>query len=355
MDPLGFALENYDAIGKWRTQGRRVPGGFERRAARAARRSRRRRRCGSPERADAAGVRPLADREDADLRARPRPRALRPADGPADHDEARQLRATASRRWSAKSSTACRSSRAAARRCMAWSPRGKSSRSRILPAAESERRPNQTKLPSEETGAFWRRREHVPGARLSSGRPRFASRRGQRMTAGVLQALCFGAGTAPAAPRMTLERAIERRFRLVADLGRDIRHALRGRRQRLGSQTHSPPGHVRDRRIREVARETLHQRGAGQADLLPRVPRWSTDDSGACAAARGSCRRPRRARPRATRSSARAGRSRIGAAYRRTMLPTAWPASPRCPRDPRRPPRPDAGSTPPASGRSDRS
>ena len=33
MDPLGFALENYDAIGKWRTHGRRLPGGFERRAA----------------------------------------------------------------------------------------------------------------------------------------------------------------------------------------------------------------------------------------------------------------------------------------------------------------------------------
>ena len=33
MDPLGFALENYDAIGKWRTMDGGLPGGFERRPA----------------------------------------------------------------------------------------------------------------------------------------------------------------------------------------------------------------------------------------------------------------------------------------------------------------------------------
>ena len=33
MDPLGFGLENYDGIGKWRTHGRQVPGGFQRHAA----------------------------------------------------------------------------------------------------------------------------------------------------------------------------------------------------------------------------------------------------------------------------------------------------------------------------------
>ena len=28
MDPLGFGLENYDGIGKWRDHGREIPGGF---------------------------------------------------------------------------------------------------------------------------------------------------------------------------------------------------------------------------------------------------------------------------------------------------------------------------------------
>ena len=33
MDVLGFGLENYDAIGTWRTTGRQIPGGFQRHAA----------------------------------------------------------------------------------------------------------------------------------------------------------------------------------------------------------------------------------------------------------------------------------------------------------------------------------
>ena len=33
MDPLGFGLENYDAIGKWRTQDGSFPGGFQRHPA----------------------------------------------------------------------------------------------------------------------------------------------------------------------------------------------------------------------------------------------------------------------------------------------------------------------------------
>ena len=64
-----------------------------------------------------------------------------------------------------------------------------------------------------------------------------------------------------------LEGSVERRFRLVAHGCRDIRNPLRGRRQRLGSQTQSPSGQVRHRRIRQVTRETRHQRRAGYADF----------------------------------------------------------------------------------------
>ena len=77
MDPLGFALENFDATGQWRTHGRRArrstrrpmlpdgtqfegPAGLRNDAAR-------------PVRAGGDGD----DREAADLRARPRPRVLR--------------------------------------------------------------------------------------------------------------------------------------------------------------------------------------------------------------------------------------------------------------------------------------
>jgi len=63
-----------------------------------------------------------------------------------------------------------------------------------------------------------------------------------------------------------LESAIERRFRFVAHVGRDIRNSSRGRRQRLCSQTQSPSGQVRHWRIRQVAREARHQRRAGYSD-----------------------------------------------------------------------------------------
>ena len=85
IDPLGFALENFDAIGGWRTidevgqAGRR-----ERQHGRAARRS-----TGSPGlRAlllESAGSVPAhGHREAAGLRARPAARVLRPAGGPED-------------------------------------------------------------------------------------------------------------------------------------------------------------------------------------------------------------------------------------------------------------------------------
>ena len=78
MDPLGFALENFDGVGAWRTSD----------AARADRRRRPswptaagRRSVGAAagDRVQAGRVRRHHDREAADLRARPRPRALRHA------------------------------------------------------------------------------------------------------------------------------------------------------------------------------------------------------------------------------------------------------------------------------------
>jgi hypothetical protein len=64
-----------------------------------------------------------------------------------------------------------------------------------------------------------------------------------------------------------LEGAIERRFRLVAHGGRDIRYPFRGRRQCLGSQSQSPSGQVRHGGLREVAGEPPDQRRPGQADF----------------------------------------------------------------------------------------
>ena len=80
MDPLGFGLENFDAVGAWRTMdgkfpidstgtlpdGRTFNGPEELRAILTA---------------DRAGLRACADVEAADVCARPRPRALR-QDGP---------------------------------------------------------------------------------------------------------------------------------------------------------------------------------------------------------------------------------------------------------------------------------
>jgi hypothetical protein len=99
-----------------------------------------------------------------------------------------------------------------------------------------------------------------------------------------------------------LEGSIERRFRLVAHGGRDIRYPLRGRRQRLGSQTQSPSGQVRHRRIRQVTRETRRQRRTGYADFRrelgdgPWVMRAPVKQREALAHDRVSCTRepPRR-------------------------------------------------------------
>ncbi len=78
MDPLGFALENFDAVGGWRTLDE--SGGADRRVGRAARRHAVRGRRRVPRARSSIGpVRDDADREAADLRPRPRPRALRPA------------------------------------------------------------------------------------------------------------------------------------------------------------------------------------------------------------------------------------------------------------------------------------
>ena len=83
MDPLGFSLENFDAIGEVPRAGRQVAG---RRLGRAARRPQLRRRAGSAY-AAAPGpgrLRGLRRREDAHLRARPGARALRQARGARD-------------------------------------------------------------------------------------------------------------------------------------------------------------------------------------------------------------------------------------------------------------------------------
>ena len=84
MDPLGFALENYDAIGRWRTRGRQVPGGFHRRT------SQRQNVLGAGGNEGTAASsacrssrRGLAEKN-ADICPRPRGRALRPARGSQD-------------------------------------------------------------------------------------------------------------------------------------------------------------------------------------------------------------------------------------------------------------------------------
>ena len=100
MDPLGFSLENFDAIGTWRKEdgkwpvdasgvlpdgrGFAGPGGpaDDRAAPGPGRPSRR-----------------MRHREDADVRARTGPGALRPAEGQGDRREPRARATIASRRW----------------------------------------------------------------------------------------------------------------------------------------------------------------------------------------------------------------------------------------------------------------
>ena len=115
MDPLGFALENYDAIGKWRTQDGTFAVDCERRAAERQVVQQPRRDAGDPRR-HAAGAVARADREAADLQPRPRSPALRPADRARHQQEGGGRPATASRRSCAKSFAACRSSRGGRKR-----------------------------------------------------------------------------------------------------------------------------------------------------------------------------------------------------------------------------------------------
>ena len=70
MDPIGLAMENFDAVGAWRTRDNRVPIDASTRLADGTRAQRRRRAEGGA--AEAAGDFPAdPDREPADLRARP--------------------------------------------------------------------------------------------------------------------------------------------------------------------------------------------------------------------------------------------------------------------------------------------
>ena len=90
MDPLGFGLENYDAIGRWRTEdgGQPVdasgvlPDGQSFDSPAELRRGAQR---------HAARLLALLDREDADLRARARARAVRQTHRARHHPEARAL------------------------------------------------------------------------------------------------------------------------------------------------------------------------------------------------------------------------------------------------------------------------
>ena len=79
MDPLGFALENYDAIGKMADEGRGLPGGFERRAARRQELLEPGGDAEDPHRADADEFARTLTEKMLDVFTRPRARALRPA------------------------------------------------------------------------------------------------------------------------------------------------------------------------------------------------------------------------------------------------------------------------------------
>ena len=110
MDPIGFALENFDGIGLWRTHGRGHAG------------RRRRRSCSTTRRSTARSalrdwladelrrsVRRRRHREAADLRARPRRRVPGHAARPRDRARRRARTTTGSRRWCWASSRASRS------------------------------------------------------------------------------------------------------------------------------------------------------------------------------------------------------------------------------------------------------
>ena len=108
MDPIGFALENFDLIGQWRD----ADGGAPVNAVGHARRRHRARRPGEPAAGAARsprGVRRDADRKAANLRAGPAGRVLRHAGRPRHRPRARRATTTGSPRSSSASSRACRS------------------------------------------------------------------------------------------------------------------------------------------------------------------------------------------------------------------------------------------------------
>ena len=97
MDPIGFALENFDAVGAWRTRRSRRP---DRCVGRAGRRheGRRRRQLRKALLDASRGVRRHDDREADDLRARARPRRARHAGGARDRPRCGGATTTGSRR-----------------------------------------------------------------------------------------------------------------------------------------------------------------------------------------------------------------------------------------------------------------
>ncbi len=82
--------------------GRRTSRWIRAASCRTARSSRRPPRCARSSAERRPEFSPDADREAADLRSRPRPRALRPADRPGHHHACSRPPATASRRWSGR-------------------------------------------------------------------------------------------------------------------------------------------------------------------------------------------------------------------------------------------------------------
>src|SRR5215813_6063738 len=77
---------------------------------------------------------------------------------------------------------------------------------------------------------------------------------------------------AAVAPRrlseLPLECAIERRFRLIPDIRRNVRYASRCLFQRSCRHLKPPACQVRHRRLRKISGEALHQSGARDAHFV---------------------------------------------------------------------------------------
>ena len=275
MDPLGFALENFDAIGGWRTAeassrsiaSGRLPAASSSGAGRAAGRA-----------PVAAGcVRPLPRREDAHLRPRPRPRPRRPPRRGPDRRQARTATDTGSRRWCWPSSRAGRSSRADRRRqhheersgdLPADGPEGASGISIALPMLEAMD-------PDRLRGRIGRSAGHPPYAWHSSTSPTGstcrtgpAARRAGLRSPADPGAAAGGQGRHPRPQRADLEPGAGPR--------------RRRRRPRPGDgQLPDRPAPPEDRRGRPPAGVSVDQLAAQRSGAGHASPRWRSAAKGA--------------------------------------------------------------------------